>query len=120
MRAAAPILLLALLAACSDGGKAQQTTRVDAPGPEKIWCALDGARDFAQDCTLERGRDGTSASFVIRHPDGGFRRLEASKDGQNLLAADGAELSQSALKQDRYEVILGDNRYVIPLNAPAP
>jgi hypothetical protein len=61
-----------------------------------------------------------AAVLVVRHPDGGFRRFEVSQDGQNLLAADGAEVTQSALKADRWEVILGDNRYVIPVKADAP
>lgn len=97
-------LLLALaLAACSPA--AQQ-----APAGERIWCALGGAKTFAQDCTVERAGGG----FVVHHPDGSFRRLVPSADGQHLDAADGADAAQSALKQDRYEVILGDARYVIP------
>jgi hypothetical protein len=119
MRGALLAPALVLLAACTGGGQAEQEVRL-GPGPEKIWCALGGASEFKQDCTVERGKDGDSTTFVIRHPDGGFHRLEASKDGEQLLAADGADATQSALKQDRYEVILGDNRYVIPLNAPAP
>ena len=57
--------------------------------------------------------------IVVRLPDGGFRRLEVSKDGQNLNAADGADRSQSALKGDRFEVILGQDRFVIPAKADA-
>lgn len=56
----------------------------------------------------------------MRHPDGKFRRLVASADSQNLLAADGADQSQSALKGDRWEVILDDDRYVVPVKADAP
>lgn len=119
MRAALLAPGLALLAACSGGEQAEQEAKL-GPEPEKIWCALGGASEFKQDCTVERGKDGDAATFVIRHPDGGFHRLEASKDGQQLLAADGADGTQSARKQDRYEVILGDNRYVIPVHAPAP
>lgn len=119
MRAAVLASVLALLAACSGGGQAEQSAN-DAEKPEKIWCALGGASEFKQDCTVERGKEDEAGTFVIRHPDGGFHRLEASKDGQQLLAADGADGTQSARKQDRYEVILGDNRYVIPLHAPAP
>ncbi len=102
-----------LLAACSGGGAAKPEA-----AQERIWCALGGAKAFAQECTLERGTADGATSYVVRHPDGAFHRFVASKDGQNLLAADGADLSQSALKQDRYEVILGDARYVIPLHAP--
>ena len=53
-----------------------------------------------------------------------FRGLErhggwASADLDDLLAADGADVTQSARKQDRYEVILGQDRYVVPVQAPA-
>jgi len=112
MRGAA-LLGLAVLTACSGGGAAQPEA-----AQERIWCALGGAKDFTQDCVLERVDSGGTAVFVVRHPDGAFHRFEASKDGQSLLAADGADLTQSALKQDRYEVILGDARYVIPRHAP--
>lgn len=57
--------------------------------------------------------------FVVRHPDGAFHRFQLSPDGQKLLTTDGAQQTQSALKGDRFEVILGDNRYVIPANPPA-
>lgn len=104
-----PVLLLA---ACSQ-------TPADADDGEPIYCALDGASQFKPDCRLERTVIDDQPVFVVRHPDGGFRRLLASKDGQHLEAADGADASQSARKGDRYEVILGDDKYVIPVAAPA-
>ena len=55
--------------------------------------------------------------IVVRLPDGGFHRFEVSKDGQNLEAADGADQSQSALKGDRFEVILEQDRFVFPAKA---
>jgi hypothetical protein len=110
--AALPILALA---ACSPGSEAAP----EEP-QERIACALDGAAEFTADCALERATVEGAAVLVVRHPDGGFRRFEVSQDGQNLLAADGAEVTQSALKADRWEVILGDNRYVIPVKADAP
>jgi hypothetical protein len=112
-RISSPALLL-LLAACGAGGQADQ-----AAG-EPIACALGGAVEFTEDCTLERTTVEGVQVLVVRHPDGGFRRLEVSKDGQNLLAADGAEVTQSARKGDRWEVILGAGRYVIPVRANAP
>jgi hypothetical protein len=104
-----------VLSACTPAGQA-------APDEarERIACAVGGAVEFTEDCVLERTSVEGAQMLVIRHPDGGFRRLEVSKDGQNLNAADGAEVTQSALKQDRWEVILGDNRYVIPVKADAP
>ena len=111
-----PACLLALpllLAAC------QQTGAGAEQDGEPIYCALAGAKEFKTDCRLERVMLDGRQTFVIRHPDGAFHRLEASADGQNLLAADGADVTQSARKGDRYEVILGQDRYVVPVQAPA-
>lgn len=110
------LAITSLLTAC---GPAAEDAAPQAKA-ETIWCGLGGATELAQDCTLERGTEEGRAAFVVRHPDGKFRRLVASADGQNLMAADGAEQSQSALKQDRWEVILGDDRYVVPVKADAP
>ncbi len=87
---------------------------------EPVFCALAGSQDFKDQCRAERTTVDGAQVIVVRHPDGAFRRLEVSKDGQNLLAADGADQSQSALKGDRFEVILGPDRYVIPAKANAP
>ena len=105
------VVAVLLLAACSKGGVTK------AANGETIACALGGSQQFKPDCTVERSTaDGTQV-IVVRLPDGGFHRLEVSKDGQNLNAADGADQSQSALKGDRFEVILGANRFVIPAHA---
>lgn len=107
---------VAALSACGEqapgeGGVAQS---------EAIWCAPAGAQELTQNCTLERSVADGRAAFVVRHADGKFRRLIASADGQHLLAADGAEQSQSALKEGRWEVILGGDRYVVPVKANGP
>ncbi len=108
-------LLILTLSACSPGGE-------DAPEApqERIACAVGGAAEFTEDCALERSTLEGAQVLIVRHPDGGFRRLEVSQDGQTLLAADGAEVTQSARKGDRWEVILGEHRYVIPVKADAP
>jgi hypothetical protein len=103
---------LLLLASCSQAAPEEPS--------ERIACAVGGAAQFTEDCGLERATVEGAQVLVVRHPDGGFRRLEVSKDGQNLLAADGAEVTQSALKEGRWEVILGEQRYVIPVKADAP
>ncbi|MFM5893233.1 MAG: hypothetical protein ACKOQM_02220 [Novosphingobium sp.] len=103
------VLAVLLLAACSKGGTAP------AEAGESIACALGGSQQFKPDCTVER--DG--GSIVVRLPDGAFHRFTVSKDGQSLDAADGADKAQSARKGDRFEVILGQDRYVIPVSAGA-
>jgi hypothetical protein len=111
---------IAVLVVLSGCGEAAPGEGPEAPAKaETVTCALDGSRDFATQCIVERG-EGT---IVVRHPDGKFRRLTISEDGQNLLAADGADQSQSARKTgdrgERWEVILGDDRYVIPAGVDA-
>lgn len=113
----APILaVLIALTACDSG----EIERQEAA--EQVWCSLGGSAHFAQECGLERVLEEGRPAFVLRHPDGKFRRLVASADGQQLLAADGADQSQSARKSgpegERWEVILGDDRYVVPVQAP--
>ena len=102
-----------LLAACSSGGGSKAVSQ-DA---ESIACALGGSLQFKPDCTAERSTSDGAQVIVVRLPDGAFHRFEVSKDGQQLLAADGADQSQSALKGDRFEVILGSDRFVIPAHA---
>lgn len=105
------LALLAVIAGCAQGAEQQDG--------EPIYCALGGAKDFKPVCRLERTTIDRQAVLVVRHPDGGFRRLTISADGQHLDALDGAEAGQSALKGDRFEVILGGEKYVIPVAAPA-
>ena len=91
----------------------------DVAAGETIACALSGSQQFKPVCTAERSMADGAQVIVVRLPDGGFHRLAVSKDGQNLNAADGADQSQSALKGDRFEVILGQDRFVIPAKADA-
>lgn len=107
MRRAAFALLF--LAACSKGGTSP------AEQGESIACALGGSLQFKPLCTVER----EGGSIVVRLPDGAFHRFTVSKDGQHLVAADGADAAQSARKGERFEVILGQDRYVIPVSAGA-
>lgn len=127
IRAAFALIPLALLSACNNAAEgdsgtaaAAAVTGAAAATAEQVWCARDGAKDFTQDCTLERSSEENRPAFVVRHPDGKFRRLVTSEDGQHLLSADGADQSQSARKADRWEVILGGDRYVVPVKADAP
>ena len=79
------------------------------PAGEMIACALDGAADFAEVCVLER--DGPR--FLIRRPDGGFRRFEPL-EGRGIRSIDGADaailvpladgMTEIAVERDRYRV----------------
>lgn len=100
-------LLAGLAAACSGGEGAP------VPEGESLACALGGAADFAQDCLLERVREGGADILVLHHPDGGFRRLIVLPSG-GLIAADGADQAQVSEGQDGFSVALGQDRYHIP------
>ena len=108
------VVAVLLLGACSKGGVGTK-----AEDGETIACALGGSQQFKPDCTVERSAVDGAQVIVVRLPDGAFHRFEVSKDGQELLAADGADQTKSALKEGRFEVILGQDRFVIPAQASA-
>ncbi|MGA9582814.1 MAG: hypothetical protein WBR13_12690 [Allosphingosinicella sp.] len=99
--------LLPLVAAC--GGPPAATRAED-----RIECAIDGARAFERVCTVERTR-GPENLFTLRSPDGGFRRLVATRDGRGVVAADGAEpATVTVVAKDLIEVAIGSDRYRLP------
>ena len=98
---------LLVLAGCAKPG-------AEAPKGERIACAIDGATQFAEVCTVERG----DPQFTIHRPDGGFRRFEAASDigiaaiPRSLSAADGSEALQVApLADGSVELAIGSDRY---------
>ena len=54
---------------------AEQRAASRAGDDGKVECAIDGARDFARDCYIERLSGENGVTMIIRHPDGGFRRF---------------------------------------------
>ncbi|WP_294329945.1 hypothetical protein [uncultured Sphingomonas sp.] len=56
-------------------------------------------------CTVEREGD----RLVLRHPDGGFRRLQVQ--GNVITAADGAEVASVTHAGSATEVTIGGMRY---------
>ena len=88
----------------------------DTPPGETVDCALDGAADFAPLCGVEREIVPGGTILVIRHPDGGFRRLEI--EGDLVRTADGAETVTVIPSADATEVAVGNDRY--RLAPPAP
>ena len=102
-------------AACSQGGEAGRSVT-----GEMVQCAIDKAVNFAPVCTLERARHQATEVLVVRHPDGGFRRLSVLPDGKGLASADGADLAAQQLSGDLLEVRVGPDRYRFPSVARAP
>lgn len=84
-------------------------------------CRPVGASAFAHECTVERtqGPDGTI--LTLRHPDGGFRRLLVTGNGQGVTAADGAEPAEVRMSGSKaIEVSLAGDRYRLPATPKAP
>ena len=100
-RISSALVLPLLLAACGEGAPGLS----EADG-EVLDCALDGAAKFAPDCRIsETSIEGESVS-VIRHPDGGFRRLDELRQPR-----DGAIAAQSRVEGAYVVVQIGDDRY---------
>jgi hypothetical protein len=71
--------------------------------------------DFQPVCTIERDPGEGGRSLIVRHPDGGFRRLLITSDGRGVTAGDGAEQARVTPISDKLiEVELGGDRYRLP------
>jgi hypothetical protein len=117
MRGALLIGLALTVGACSKS-ETKAPPKV-AEGPEHVDCALGPGTTFAKDCAIERSREGETYKMILRHPDGGFRRLEVGADN-TIVAADGADAAQIVLNGTVAEVTVGEDRYRIPLEARTP
>jgi hypothetical protein len=106
-----------LLAACSSGEEGGGAA--PARPAATIACAVGGAQAFEDACTVEHVRRPDAAVLVIRHPDGGFRRLELLADGR-LAAADGADPAEVRREGDLLEITVGEDHYRIPAKLTGP
>lgn len=107
LRIFSPGLVLAL-AACTPAPEDKVAT---AAPDDRIECALGGATEFTRGCAVERG-EGTM--LIIRHADGGFRRIDLAADG-TITAADGSdEPGGKMLPDGRFDLALGSDRYRLP------
>ncbi|MCX8476196.1 MAG: hypothetical protein MT490_10405 [Sphingomonas sp.] len=88
------------------------TTQPEAP---KVDCAPAGTADLTPACTIDRTETAAGPILTLRHPDGAFHRLQITRDGRGVVAADGAEPAKvTPLGPDRIEVELGGARYRLP------
>lgn len=102
------VALTLTLTAC---GAAPEDKVATAAPDDRIECALGGAAAFAADCAIERGEGNR---LVLRHADGGFRRIDLATDG-TISAADGSDQPGGAMLPDgRFELTLGSDRYRLP------
>ncbi len=108
------------LAGCSGGQGDEQTAAANGPAAEQkpglpIDCALAGAGSFTRGCTVEQSAAGGGIILTVRHPDGGFRRLQVMQDGRGVATADGAQPAVVAIAGDHdIEIRVADDRYRLP------
>jgi hypothetical protein len=120
MRQLAAFAVLLLFAACGDpkasGGQREAASEAEAPaGAEKIDCAVNNAVAFERVCVVERTAGADGLVLTIRHPSGGFRRLQVTRDGRGVVPADGAESAAVRVLDDNHiEVAIGSDRYKLP------
>jgi hypothetical protein len=99
-----------LLAATACGPTAENKVATAAPD-DLIECATGGGPDFTRSCAIERG---SGSPFILRHADGGFRRIDLAGDG-TITALDGSDEARGEpLPDGRFELILGRDRYRLP------
>ena len=95
------------LASC--GGEVSPA--VSEQGGEPIECALAGNTDFGPGCRLVEVAEKGATYFIVRHNDGGFRRLELAETETGFVAGDGAEESTSYRDGDYVVLTVGGDRY---------
>ena len=79
-----------------------------------ILCAT-GDAALESRCTVELDKRPDGPIVTVRNPDGGFHRLQASRDGRTLEAADGAQPAILKIINDNtVEVAIGADRYRLP------
>jgi hypothetical protein len=104
--------------ACGDAEQPSQGADAKiaaAAGDDRIECATGGDDGFERVCTLERQSGAEGIILVLRAPDGGFRRLRVTSDGQGVVVADGAEPAVvTPLGPELIEVSIGRDRYRLP------
>lgn len=119
MKPLAALLFLAI-AACGDPQATRNQSAAAAgaeppAGAEKIECAVNGALGFERVCVVERTAGSDGLILIVRHPSGGFRRLQVTKDGRGIIPADGAESAAVRILDDSHiEVAIGSDRYKLP------
>ena len=113
---AGAIGLLALVA-CNRGEAQPQASE----GAKRIECAQGEGSDFGPDCLVETVAGEEGPEFVVRHPNGAFRRFRIAQDRRSMIAIDGADAAVNALAGDPpvMEVTVGTDRYRFPADLDA-
>lgn len=106
-----------VLGACGGG----ETQPQAAEGATPIDCALGEGAQFGPDCLVEKVAGEQGPEFVVRHPDGKFRRLRIGEDRAGMVAIDGADeaLNTRVGEPAMLQVTVGADRYRFPANLDA-
>ena len=113
MRAALILPPLLLFVACQKAEQQLPVATVEDDG--KVDCRIGADQQFQRFCTLERTRTEQGLLLTVRKPDGGFRRLIATRDGRGVTAADGAEEAQVQIVGDNLiEVAIAGDSFRLP------
>lgn len=111
-----------MLAACDERqadtsvlAKVEADQRDRAAEGGTIPCATGDERTLRPVCTVDREETPAGLVLIVRHPDGGFRRLLVAKDGRGVAAADGAQPAEVTIVDGaEIEVRLGGDVYRLP------
>jgi hypothetical protein len=114
MFAAATVLVLV---ACNRGEAQPQAS----DGARRIDCAQGEGSEFGPDCLVEKVAGEEGPEFVVRHPNGAFRRFRMAQDRSGMIAIDGADEAMSTVNGDPavHEVTVGPDRYRFPADLDA-
>ncbi len=95
--------------------EAEQAADREIVDDGKVACAVSGAAELSRSCLLEQTLTEKGMILTVKHPDGGFRKLQVVKDGRGVIAADGADQAKVKLLGTReIEVTLAGDKYILP------
>jgi hypothetical protein len=115
MRAALIIAPLVLLAACQRPDETANMAKATVEADGRIDCRIGADDQFNRFCSVERERSDQGTIITVRKPDGGFRRLVATRDGRGVAAADGAEEASVTIVGDNLiEVAIAGDSFRLP------
>jgi hypothetical protein len=116
MRRLGVAALLALVA-CNRGEAQPQASE----GAQRIECAQGEGSEFGPDCLVEKVAGEEGSEFVVRHPNGSFRRFRIAQDRTSMIAIDGADEAINTVTGDPpvHEVTVGPDRYRFPADLDA-
>ena len=116
----APLLLLALTT-CGKAatGAAATEGAVATESAKPIPCALGESDEFKPVCTVEDQTADGQLYWIVRHPDGGFRRFQMIDNGTRIATADGADEVEMTRSGTEFIVKAGPDRYRFPAAAEA-